>query len=183
MSEFEVYELWILIFKVSGSTGHVSLLPYHSICHQDCYFLRKIICKLKILWIFVLIWFQFCWCGIYRVTVDNTSNKKATLIKVWMCFVFVKDDFLFIFWNGLNRFYFFTLNSKNLAYKMVGTLQVDSANKRGSLLQVVQVLSDFNLIVKRAYISSDGEWFMDGEFLNLFRSIPFISLQKRRRLN
>ncbi|KAF3680298.1 ACT domain-containing protein ACR5 [Capsicum chinense] len=54
-----------------------------------------------------------------RVTVDNTSNKKATLIKV------------------------------------------DSANKRGSLLQVVQVLSDFNLIVKRAYISSDGEWFMD----------------------
>lgn len=54
-----------------------------------------------------------------RVTVDNLSDKKATLIKV------------------------------------------DSANKRGSLLEVVQVLTDLNLIIRRAYISSDGEWFMD----------------------
>ncbi|KAK6930786.1 ACT domain [Dillenia turbinata] len=54
-----------------------------------------------------------------RVTVDNASSRKATLIKV------------------------------------------DSANKRGSLLAVVQVLTDLNLIIKRAYISSDGEWFMD----------------------
>ncbi|XP_073135006.1 ACT domain-containing protein ACR4-like [Henckelia pumila] len=54
-----------------------------------------------------------------RVTVDNASDKKATLIKV------------------------------------------DSANKRGSLLEVAQVLTDLNLIIRRAYISSDGEWFMD----------------------
>lgn len=40
-------------------------------------------------------------------------------------------------------------------------IKVDSANKRGSLLEVVQVLNDLNLIVTRAYISSDGEWFMD----------------------
>ncbi|KAL2510369.1 ACT domain-containing protein ACR4 [Forsythia ovata] len=54
-----------------------------------------------------------------RVTVDNASDKKLTLIKV------------------------------------------DSANKRGSLLEVVQVLTDLNLIIRRAYISSDGGWFMD----------------------
>lgn len=54
-----------------------------------------------------------------RVTVDNKSDKKTTLIKV------------------------------------------DSANKRGSLLEVVQILADLNLIIRRAYISSDGEWFMD----------------------
>lgn len=54
-----------------------------------------------------------------RVTVDNASSRKATLIKV------------------------------------------DSANKRGSLLEVVQVLTDLNLLIRRAYISSDGEWFMD----------------------
>ncbi|XP_011036119.1 PREDICTED: uncharacterized protein LOC105133725 [Populus euphratica] len=54
-----------------------------------------------------------------RVTVDNASSRKATLIKV------------------------------------------DSANKRGSLLEVVQVLTDLNLLITRAYISSDGEWFMD----------------------
>lgn len=29
---------------------------------------------------------------------------------------------------------------------------------------MVQVLNDLNLIIRRAYISSDGEWFMDGEF-------------------
>ncbi|XP_021900213.1 ACT domain-containing protein ACR4-like [Carica papaya] len=54
-----------------------------------------------------------------RVTIDNASNGKATLIKV------------------------------------------DSANKRGSLLEVVQVLTDLDLVIRRAYISSDGEWFMD----------------------
>ncbi|CAL9155746.1 unnamed protein product [Musa hybrid cultivar] len=54
-----------------------------------------------------------------RVTVDNTSSRKETLVKV------------------------------------------DSANKQGSLLEVVQVLSDLKLTIKRAYISSDGEWFMD----------------------
>ncbi|XP_044493949.1 ACT domain-containing protein ACR4-like [Mangifera indica] len=54
-----------------------------------------------------------------RVTVENSSSRKATLIKV------------------------------------------DSTNKRGSLLEVVQVLNDMDLIIRRAYISSDGEWFMD----------------------
>ncbi|KAB2599090.1 hypothetical protein D8674_009361 [Pyrus ussuriensis x Pyrus communis] len=40
-------------------------------------------------------------------------------------------------------------------------IKVDSANRRESLLEVVQVLNDLNLIIRRAYISSDGEWFMD----------------------
>ncbi|KAF8378036.1 hypothetical protein HHK36_029369 [Tetracentron sinense] len=54
-----------------------------------------------------------------RVTVDNASSRKATLITV------------------------------------------DSSNKHGSLLEVVQVLIDLNLTIRRAYISSDGQWFMD----------------------
>ncbi|XP_022145206.1 ACT domain-containing protein ACR4-like isoform X1 [Momordica charantia] len=54
-----------------------------------------------------------------RVSVDDTSSRKATLIKV------------------------------------------DSSNRHGSLLEVVQVLTDLNLIIRRAYISSDGEWIMD----------------------
>ncbi|CAN6464667.1 unnamed protein product [Victoria cruziana] len=40
-------------------------------------------------------------------------------------------------------------------------VKVESANKHGCLLEVVQVLADFNLTINRAYISSDGEWFMD----------------------
>ncbi|XP_010556116.1 PREDICTED: ACT domain-containing protein ACR4-like [Tarenaya hassleriana] len=54
-----------------------------------------------------------------KVTIDNASSRKATLVKV------------------------------------------DSANKRGSLLEVVQVLTDLDLLIRRAYVSSDGEWFMD----------------------
>lgn len=45
---------------------------------------------------------------------------------------------------------------------MTATLvKVDSANKYGTLLEVVQVLTDLKLTIKRAYISSDGEWLMD----------------------
>ncbi|OQU80821.1 hypothetical protein SORBI_3007G192000 [Sorghum bicolor] len=45
---------------------------------------------------------------------------------------------------------------------MTATLvKVDSVNKYGTLLEVVQVLTDLKLTINRAYISSDGEWFMD----------------------
>ncbi|KAF3775147.1 ACT domain-containing protein [Nymphaea thermarum] len=40
-------------------------------------------------------------------------------------------------------------------------IRVDSANKHGILLEVVQVLTDLNLVITKAYISSDGSWFMD----------------------
>lgn len=40
-------------------------------------------------------------------------------------------------------------------------LQVDSGRKRGVLLEAVQVLADLDLSIKKAYISSDGRWFMD----------------------
>ncbi|RZS03550.1 hypothetical protein BHM03_00033756, partial [Ensete ventricosum] len=39
---------------------------------------------------------------------------------------------------------------------------VDSVNKPGILLEVVQVLSDLDLAISKAYITSDGTWFMDG---------------------
>ncbi|KAK4785265.1 hypothetical protein SAY86_001954 [Trapa natans] len=45
--------------------------------------------------------------------------------------------------------------------KNATVIRVDSANKHGILLEVVQVLTDFNLIITKAYISSDGGWFMD----------------------
>ncbi|KAD0949286.1 hypothetical protein E3N88_24168 [Mikania micrantha] len=40
-------------------------------------------------------------------------------------------------------------------------IQVESVNRPGILLDVVQVLTDMNLIITKAYISSDGRWFMD----------------------
>ncbi|KAK8488692.1 hypothetical protein V6N11_019856 [Hibiscus sabdariffa] len=40
-------------------------------------------------------------------------------------------------------------------------IRVDSANKHGILLEVVQILTEINLIITKAYISSDGNWFMD----------------------
>ncbi|KAJ6768563.1 ACT DOMAIN-CONTAINING PROTEIN ACR4-RELATED [Salix koriyanagi] len=49
----------------------------------------------------------------------------------------------------------------NEACKNATVIRVDSANKHGKLLEVVQVLTDLNLIITKAYISSDGGWFMD----------------------
>nr|XP_043612843.1 ACT domain-containing protein ACR4-like [Erigeron canadensis] len=49
----------------------------------------------------------------------------------------------------------------NESCKSATIIQVDSANKHGILLEVVQVLTDLNFIVTKAYISSDGGWFMD----------------------
>ncbi|KAK9167253.1 hypothetical protein Scep_002444 [Stephania cephalantha] len=40
-------------------------------------------------------------------------------------------------------------------------VKVDSVNKPGILLEVVQVLTDLDLTISKAYISSDGGWFMD----------------------
>ncbi|GAV92123.1 ACT domain-containing protein, partial [Cephalotus follicularis] len=49
----------------------------------------------------------------------------------------------------------------NEACEDATVIQVDSVNKHGILLEVVQVLTDMNLIITKAYISSDGGWFMD----------------------
>ncbi|KAG1331422.1 ACT domain-containing protein ACR6 [Cocos nucifera] len=40
-------------------------------------------------------------------------------------------------------------------------IRVHSVNKHGILLEVVQVLTDLNLIITKGYISSDGSWFMN----------------------
>lgn len=40
-------------------------------------------------------------------------------------------------------------------------VRVDSANEYGILLEVIQVLIDLNLVISKAYITSDGGWFMD----------------------
>ncbi|KAK6923937.1 ACT domain [Dillenia turbinata] len=40
-------------------------------------------------------------------------------------------------------------------------VKVDSANKHGILLEMVQVLTDLDLVILKSYICSDGGWFMD----------------------
>ncbi|KAL9149112.1 hypothetical protein ABFS82_12G089500 [Erythranthe guttata] len=49
----------------------------------------------------------------------------------------------------------------NESCKNATVIQVDSANKQGILLEVVQILTDLNLMITKAYICSDGGWFMD----------------------
>ncbi|XP_022850300.1 ACT domain-containing protein ACR3-like isoform X3 [Olea europaea var. sylvestris] len=49
----------------------------------------------------------------------------------------------------------------NSSCKNCTLVKVDSMNKPGILLEVVQILSDLDLIITKAYISSDGGWFMD----------------------
>ncbi|KAG6527777.1 hypothetical protein ZIOFF_009906 [Zingiber officinale] len=63
----------------------------------------------------------------------------------------------------------------NESCENVTVIRVDSINQHGILLEVVQVLIDLKLTVKKAYISSDGRWFMAGKFLAFF---PFVFLAK-----
>ncbi|KAJ9174129.1 hypothetical protein P3X46_017189 [Hevea brasiliensis] len=49
----------------------------------------------------------------------------------------------------------------NESCKNATVVRVDSANRHGTLLEVVQVLTDLNLMITKAYISSDGGWLMD----------------------
>ena len=61
-------------------------------------------------------------------------------------------------------------------------MQVDSANEHGILLEVVQVLTDLNLIITKAYISSDGCWFMDGKNKIPYRHfLSFFDVKERER--
>ncbi|GJN15624.1 hypothetical protein PR202_gb02555 [Eleusine coracana subsp. coracana] len=49
----------------------------------------------------------------------------------------------------------------NEACDSATVIRVDRVKKHGILLEAVQVLVDLDLIVTKAYISSDGNWFMD----------------------
>ncbi|KAK7252756.1 hypothetical protein RIF29_36944 [Crotalaria pallida] len=50
---------------------------------------------------------------------------------------------------------------ENDSCQYCSVVKVDSANKDGILLDMVQVLTDLGLNISRSYISSDGGWFMD----------------------
>lgn len=49
----------------------------------------------------------------------------------------------------------------NTVCRTATVVKVDSARRHGTLLDAVQILTDLNLSIKKAYISSDGQWFMD----------------------
>ncbi|KAJ6760976.1 ACT DOMAIN-CONTAINING PROTEIN ACR4-LIKE [Salix purpurea] len=49
----------------------------------------------------------------------------------------------------------------NDACEHATVIQVDTVKRQGALLEVVQVLTDLNLAITKAYMSSDGVWFMN----------------------
>ncbi|KAI4330232.1 hypothetical protein MLD38_028532 [Melastoma candidum] len=49
----------------------------------------------------------------------------------------------------------------NETYDDCTLVKVDSANKNGILLEMVQVLADLDLVITKSYISTDGGWIMD----------------------
>lgn len=53
-------------------------------------------------------------------------------------------------------------------------MKVDSANRPGILLEMVQVLTDLDLVISKSYISSDGGWLMDGKSFFFFLIIILI---------
>ncbi|KAK6114956.1 hypothetical protein DH2020_007225 [Rehmannia glutinosa] len=63
--------------------------------------------------------------------------------------------------NPPQLFTCFRVSVDNSSCKDCTLVKVDSMNKPGILLEVVQILTDLDLIITKAYISSDGGWFMD----------------------
>lgn len=41
----------------------------------------------------------------------------------------------------------------------------------------MQILIDLDLIITKAYISSDGGWFMDGLYMNLFLVVIYLDYE------
>jgi len=52
--------------------------------------------------------------------------------------------------------------------------QVDSVNRDGVLLEMVQLLTDLDLVISKSYISSDGGWLMDGKNYTHCSSLVFL---------
>ncbi|KAF8017292.1 hypothetical protein BT93_H2471 [Corymbia citriodora subsp. variegata] len=61
----------------------------------------------------------------------------------------------------IERIYPSTVCIDNETCRDCTLVKVDSANKDGILLEMVQVLTDLDLVISKSYISSDGGWFMD----------------------
>ncbi|PKI49422.1 hypothetical protein CRG98_030192 [Punica granatum] len=61
----------------------------------------------------------------------------------------------------IRRFNLPRVTVDNDACSNATVIRVNSNKNHGILLEVVQVITDLNLIVKKAYIASDGGWFMD----------------------
>ncbi|KAL6536641.1 ACT domain-containing protein acr4 [Orobanche minor] len=57
---------------------------------------------------------------------------------------------------------------------------MDSANKHGIILEVVQILTDLNPVVTKAYICSDGGWFMDDPDCKLSFAEDLAKTRKRK---
>lgn len=103
---------------------------------------------------------SYIFCNLVRVVIDNESGKSATVIRVCILFVCFLN---FLPLSSSSSFIINCLFNDDVPF----IVQVDSANKHGILLEVVQILTDLNLIITKAYISSDGGWFMDGNTFNL----------------
>lgn len=96
--------------------------------------------------------------------IDNSVCSGETIVKV----SFIKKSF-FSFTNwGFSSVKCKSGRLDSNFCLIWWNLQFDSARNHGILLEAVQVLTDLNLSIKKAYVSSDGRWFMDGKLIFSF---------------
>ncbi|KAI4326018.1 hypothetical protein MLD38_031375 [Melastoma candidum] len=95
------------------------------------------------------------------------SSKKSTpqgfcwffsLFHSVLCFRFVSSAGEV---QLLLPFMFDSVCIDNETYDDCTLVKVESANKNGLLLEMVQVLADLDLVITKSYISTDGGWIMD----------------------
>lgn len=74
-----------------------------------------------------------------------------------VCYPYFDPDFE----NHHERLYGPRVNVDNEACENCTVVKVDSLEKQGPLLGVLQVFTDMDLLISKSYISSDAGWFMD----------------------
>ena len=84
--------------------------------------------------------------------VDNAVSASTTVVKV-----------SFVETLKMQRSMAFRFGEIIILLFLGCNMQVDSARKHEILLEAVQILTDLNFSIKKAYISSDERWFMDGK--------------------
>lgn len=160
------FPIWILI-RIQGSTP-----PFHDFSVVVFLFLLFYTSSQDSLPLLFFQSFQIStWCHIPRtwwMSMRSSSGewtrhgivlRLPNLILGFYLGEKCRGNFLYspLLWN-------FSVVVDNETCKNVTVVQLDSVHQPGILLEVVQVLADLNLIITKAYISSDGGWFMDGNW-------------------
>ncbi|KAK1384508.1 hypothetical protein POM88_022243 [Heracleum sosnowskyi] len=96
-----------------------------------------------------------------RVEPTSGASKVLKELSSFVSLNLITVESLFYGAKRISRIIYEVVVIDNESCKHAAVIQPDSVNEPGIRLEVVQVLTDLNLTISKAYISSDGGWFVN----------------------